>query len=94
MYNRFAQSSEEPVLTDICKRAFFNDDLFGRVIHPHRAQYPGDVSIYWGEWLRADWENVRNRPIVAVAPTSPYASTWFGPYKDLGSYLRCYNDRL
>jgi GNAT superfamily N-acetyltransferase len=72
---RFARSSDEPVLVDICRRAFFNDDLFGRVIHPHRAQYPEDVSIYWGEWLRVDWENVRNRLIVAVAPTSPTGSS-------------------
>jgi hypothetical protein len=72
---RFARSSDEPVLVDICRRAFFNDDLFGRVIHPHRAQYPEDVSIYWGEWLRVDWENVRNRLIVAVAPTPPTGSS-------------------
>jgi ribosomal protein S18 acetylase RimI-like enzyme len=68
---RLAQPTDEPALVGICTRAFLNDDLFGRVIHPHRAQFPDDVSLYWREWLRTDWQNARNRLIVAVAPSSP-----------------------
>jgi GNAT superfamily N-acetyltransferase len=68
---RLAQTADEPALVDICTRAFLNDDLFGRVIHPYRSQFPDDVPLYWREWLRSDWTNPRNRLIVAVMPASP-----------------------
>jgi GNAT superfamily N-acetyltransferase len=50
----------------ICTRAFFNEDLFGRVIHPQRALYPSDMQIFWHSWLRDSWASPRNKIIVAV----------------------------
>ncbi|KAJ8116806.1 hypothetical protein OPT61_g1852 [Boeremia exigua] len=66
MHLRAALPADEPSMAAICTRAFFNDDLFGRVIHPERATYPDDVQIYWHEWLRRDWSSPRSRILVAV----------------------------
>ena len=71
MHIRAAKPSDEPALVRICTRAFFDEDLFGRVIHPHRHEFPDDVSVFWREQLRADWSEPRNRIIVAVAPPQP-----------------------
>jgi GNAT superfamily N-acetyltransferase len=54
------------MMAGICTRAFFDDDLFGRVIHPQRTTYPNDVQIYWHEWLRHDWASLRSKIMVAV----------------------------
>jgi len=70
MHLRLAKPSDEAAIVDICARAFMEEDLFGRVIHPHRAQYPNDVKIFWHEWVRNDWTNPRNKVIVAVSSTS------------------------
>lgn len=66
MYLRPAQPSDEPVIADICARAFFEEDLFGRVIHPYRAEFPADVQIFWHEWVRSEWASPRSKVIVAV----------------------------
>ncbi|KAF3000065.1 hypothetical protein E8E13_001134 [Curvularia kusanoi] len=66
---RPARPSDEPLIAAICTRAFFDEDLFGRVIHPHRHEYPEDVQSFWHEWIRNDWSNPRNRIIVAVTTT-------------------------
>ena len=66
MHLRPAQPSDEPAIARICARAFFDEDLFGRVIHPQRYDFPDDVEIFWHEQVRADWSDARNRVIVAV----------------------------
>lgn len=66
MHLRPAVPKDEPFMAAICARAFFNDDLFGRVIHPHRATYPDDTQIFWHEWLRQDWSSPRSKVFVAV----------------------------
>jgi GNAT superfamily N-acetyltransferase len=79
MHIRPALPSDEPALVRICTRAFFDEDLFGRVIHPHRHTYPDDVAVFWREQLRNDWNEPRNRVIVAVtaatAPTDTLTTT-------------------
>ncbi|KAF9690505.1 hypothetical protein EKO04_011547 [Ascochyta lentis] len=67
MHLRPAQPSDEPAIVDICTRAFFDEDLFGRIIHPRRAEYPQDVQIFWHESLRNDWSSPLNKVIVAVS---------------------------
>ena len=64
---RPAYPEDEPIMAAICTRAFFNDDLFGRVIHPFRHTYPDDVQTYWHESLRHCWASPRIRILVAVA---------------------------
>lgn len=63
---RLAKPSDEPFIADICTRAFFDEDLFGRTIHPYRHEFPQDVQIFWHEWVRNDWSNPRNKILVAV----------------------------
>lgn len=71
MYLRPAQPSDEPAIVSICARAFYNEDLFGRVMHPHRDQYPEDLEIYWRGVVRRDWASPRNRVFVVVCPKNP-----------------------
>lgn len=66
MHLRPAQPSDESIIAQICAHAFFDEDLFGRVIHPYRAEYPEDVQIFWHQWVRDDWSNPRNKVVVAV----------------------------
>lgn len=66
MHIRLARPSEEPAIARICAGAFFDEDLFGRVIHPHRHNFPNDVEVFWHEWVRVDWSDPRNKVIVAV----------------------------
>jgi GNAT superfamily N-acetyltransferase len=70
VYLRPAQPSDEPAIATICARAFFDEDLFGRVMHPNRGLYPDDVEIFWHETLRRDWASSRNRVFVVVSPSS------------------------
>ncbi|EOA88656.1 uncharacterized protein SETTUDRAFT_107072 [Exserohilum turcica Et28A] len=64
MYLRRAQPSDEPAIASIFTRAFLDEDLFGRVMHPHRKQYPNDMQLFWHEWLRHDWQSPRSRVLV------------------------------
>ncbi|KAI1528703.1 Acetyltransf-1 domain containing protein [Pyrenophora tritici-repentis] len=70
MHLRPAKPSDEPFIVAIYARAFQEEDLFARVIHPYRAQYPNDVEIFWHEWVRSAWTNPRNKIVVAVTPTA------------------------
>ncbi|RMZ77721.1 hypothetical protein DV738_g4218, partial [Chaetothyriales sp. CBS 135597] len=35
--------------------AFWNDVLFGQLIHPHRQQYPEDNDLYWLRRTQVEW---------------------------------------
>ena len=63
---RKAQFSEHNTIATICAAAFFEEDLFGRVMHPHRHQYPTDVTLFWHAFIRDQWIDWRNRPFVAL----------------------------
>ncbi|KIX01114.1 uncharacterized protein Z518_10180 [Rhinocladiella mackenziei CBS 650.93] len=44
---RRARFSDLRCAARICRLAFWDDVLFGRLIHPYRAKYPFDVDKYW-----------------------------------------------
>ncbi len=44
---RQARFSDLPAAARTCSRAFDDEVLFGRLIHPYRKSYPGDVDKYW-----------------------------------------------
>jgi hypothetical protein len=46
--------------------AFFDESLFGPVVHPHRHQYPDDVKIFWSERLRKAWQTRNEKLFVAT----------------------------
>ncbi|KAH7351398.1 acyl-CoA N-acyltransferase [Pyrenochaeta sp. MPI-SDFR-AT-0127] len=63
---RPATPQDEPAMASLCTAAWFDEALFGPVIHPHRHQYPEDVIIFWRESIRSNWKNPRNRIFVAT----------------------------
>jgi hypothetical protein len=63
---RFAQYADLPAIGRVMGQAFFDDSLFGEIIHPHRQRYPEDVNLYWLRRAYADYWNYRWRWLVAV----------------------------
>lgn len=66
MHLRLAQPSDEPSIAEVCTRAFFDEDLFGRIIHPYRNEFPQDVQVFWHQRVREAWSQARKKIIVAV----------------------------
>ncbi|PTB63247.1 acyl-CoA N-acyltransferase [Trichoderma citrinoviride] len=64
---RYARYSELPEIAHVMAKAFWDDNLFGDLIHPHRNEYPDDVDLYWLRRARVSFWNSRCRFIVAVA---------------------------
>jgi GNAT superfamily N-acetyltransferase len=52
----------------ICAAAFFEEHLFGHLIHPKRHQYPDDMQIFWHGRVRKFFNEPRDRIIVATLP--------------------------
>ncbi|KAH7194966.1 hypothetical protein DER44DRAFT_844475 [Fusarium oxysporum] len=64
---RDARYSELPEIAHIMSEAFWKDNLFGELIHPHRNKYPSDVHLYWLRRARVNFWDYRWRWLVAVA---------------------------
>ncbi|KAH8646230.1 hypothetical protein BX600DRAFT_157954 [Xylariales sp. PMI_506] len=58
--------SELPQIAKVMARAFWDDNLFGDLIHPHRNQYPADPDLYWLRRAHAMWWDYRYKWLVAV----------------------------
>jgi GNAT superfamily N-acetyltransferase len=63
---RPATSADEPAIVSVNTSAFFDEGLLGACIHPHRHQYPNDVAIFFHNRIRADFNEPRNRLILAI----------------------------
>ncbi|OCK81366.1 hypothetical protein K432DRAFT_326402, partial [Lepidopterella palustris CBS 459.81] len=63
---RQAHISDHAAIAFVCGAAFFNEDLFGRVMHPHRHTYPNDVNLFWLRRLRSQWWDWKNYFLVAT----------------------------
>lgn len=63
---RPATPADEPAIASTCTAAWFNEALFGPLMHPYRHEYPEDVEIYWHENIRDQWKNPRNKIFVAT----------------------------
>ena len=63
---REARLSDHYAMAIVFGKAFFNEDLFGRIIHPHRDTYPDDVTLYWLRRIREHWFDWRNCFLVVV----------------------------
>jgi hypothetical protein len=63
---RPATPTDEPAMASLLAKSFFDESLFGPVIHPYRHQYPDDVKIFWSERLRKAWPTRNKRFLVAV----------------------------
>jgi hypothetical protein len=47
-------------------KAFWDDNLFGQLIHPHRNDHPNDVVLYWLRRLCVDFWDCHRRLFIAV----------------------------
>jgi hypothetical protein len=63
---RFAEYADLPSISRVMGQAFFDDSLFGDIIHPHRTKYPEDVNLYWLRRAYVDFWNYRWIWLVAV----------------------------
>ncbi|THZ19412.1 hypothetical protein D6C91_05128 [Aureobasidium pullulans] len=63
---RLAHADDQFIMASIAARANFDDDLFGKIIHPYREQYPEDMYIYWLRKFRKAWHNPYNLFLVST----------------------------
>lgn len=52
---RPAKRSDIPALCRICALAFYNDELFGDMMHPHRNEFPDDFEQYFVQKFFLSW---------------------------------------
>ncbi|KAF2796993.1 acyl-CoA N-acyltransferase [Melanomma pulvis-pyrius CBS 109.77] len=63
---RPARYSDITTLATLCSASFFDEDLFGQVMHPRRHEFPDDPALYWHQHIQNLWFDWRNQPFVAV----------------------------
>lgn len=63
---RDAHYSELPEIAHVLAQAFWDDNLFGQLIHPHRAEHADDVDLYWLRRARVNFWDYRWKWLVAV----------------------------
>jgi GNAT superfamily N-acetyltransferase len=59
---------ELPGMARIMSLAFWNDQLFGEMIHPNREKYPNDSDLYWLRDARVNFWDRHYKYLVAVTP--------------------------
>jgi len=52
---RLARFTDHAAMARTLSLAFWDDVLFGHLIHPHRAQYPHDSDLYWLRRIQVHW---------------------------------------
>ncbi|ORY11431.1 acyl-CoA N-acyltransferase [Clohesyomyces aquaticus] len=52
---RPARWSDLPALATMCAAAFYEDELFGTLMHPQRDKYRADYEAYWTRRMRESW---------------------------------------
>lgn len=57
--------SELPQIAALLRQAFWDDAIFGDLMHPHRAQYPQDYERWFLQRLRASFWNARSWMLIA-----------------------------
>ena len=69
MIVRKAKPAEQVEMAKTAAAAFFDDNLFGGLIHPHRNQYPDDTYLYWLKRIRRDWNDPNSHFLVSMTPS-------------------------
>ena len=57
-------------MAKVAAQAFFNDELFGDLIHPYRHLYPDDVHLFFLKRIRKGWADPANHLLVSTAPSA------------------------
>lgn len=68
---RPARYSELTRIAHISARAFWDDNLFGDLIHPHRKAYPADMALWWLRRARVNFWDWTWHWMVAVEVRKP-----------------------
>lgn len=63
---RDASHGDLPRIAHVLAQAFWDDNLFGDLIHPHREEYPRDMKLYWLRRSRISFWDYRWKLLVAV----------------------------
>lgn len=64
---REARYFELPRISQVLAQAFWDDNLNGDLIHPHRNKFPADVELYWLRRCRVNYWDYTWRWLVAVS---------------------------
>lgn len=63
---RLAQLSDLPGIARVWHAAFFDDEIIGKLMHPHRDQHPEDVYWFLLRGLRERFWDWRHQFVVAT----------------------------
>jgi GNAT superfamily N-acetyltransferase len=63
---RLARFADHAAMARTLSLAFWDDVLFGRLIHPYRSQYPHDSDLYWLRRIQVHWWNWSHVFLVTV----------------------------
>lgn len=55
-----------PQIAHVLAKAFWDDNIFGDLIHPYREKFPDTMALYWLRKARVKFWNYRWKFIVAV----------------------------
>ena len=66
MHLRTAQLSDLPAIARVWHAAFFDDEIIGDMMHPHRKEHPEDVYWFLLRGLRERYWDWRHQFIVVV----------------------------
>lgn len=50
----------------VAGRAFFDDNILGDMVHPHKGQFPNDMDLYWSRRARVNFWDYRWKQVVAT----------------------------
>lgn len=70
-------------IADTLTAAFWNSDIVGRFMHPHRAKYPAHFREWWKRRLRAIWWDSKYVLLVSMGETGTV--TGFAKWKVHGT---------
>ena len=65
---REAKPEEQVKMAKVAAAAFFDDEMFGGLIHPYRDQYPDDTYLYWLKRIHKSWNDPNSHFLVSVLP--------------------------
>lgn len=63
---RDARWSDLPEIAHLLALAYWDNNLMGERLHPHRNEYPADFELYWLRQLRTFFWDWRSKFLVAV----------------------------
>ncbi|KAF2855373.1 hypothetical protein T440DRAFT_210386 [Plenodomus tracheiphilus IPT5] len=66
---RVAKYQDLPAIAAIWTAAFFDDEIIGQLMHPHRKQYPEDVYWFLLRGVREHFWDWRHQHMVVIATT-------------------------